>query len=444
MFERPASRRQFLSGIAGGAAALSLRPLARASNLAPSAPEPAPPAVKWAGPLPTKHLAWVWQFNQDGEPERIRETLAQHGLGVAMKTHDGTNWMSKWDTSGKALSGPQQIEKIASFFEAGGVPFHAWCVVKGNEPMLEASMAASVLASGARSLSIDLESYPGFWAGTQYAALQYTGLLRNAQPDATIMTTIDARPWEYDRIPIKEFAAASNAIAPQVYWSDFGTASNINRYRSMGADPGAAGVTPAFTLDIAARRLAGLGLPIHPIGPGLISDQSAWAQFMTESYARDVEALSVWRFGTTTPRVWEMLQANPPRPRTYIVQPGDSLGRLAGLWNTSIDEIVRLNGLANPNLVVQGQTLAIPRGIVAPVITPPSAVVSQPVSAPVAAPVAAPPVAAPPPPTTYVVQPGDSAWSLAGQWNTTPQRIAEVNGLTNMNVIVVGQRLRIP
>jgi len=278
MFERPASRRQFLSGIVGGAAALSLRPFVQASNTAPSAPaEAVAPAVKWAGPLPTKHLAWVWQFNQDGEPERIRETLAQHGLGIAMKTHDGTNWMSKWDTSRNALSGPQQIAKIASFFEAGGVPFHAWCVVKGNDPMIEASMAASVIASGARSLSIDLESYPGFWTGTQFAALQYTGLLRNAQPDATIMTTIDARPWEYDRIPIREFAAASNAIAPQVYWSDFGTQANINRYRSMGADPGSAGVTAAFTLDIAVRRLAAFGLPIHPIGPGLITDQSAWA-----------------------------------------------------------------------------------------------------------------------------------------------------------------------
>ena len=439
MFERPASRRQFLSGIAGGAAALSLRPFVEAASLTPSAPpEPATPAVKWSGALPTKHLAWVWQFNHDGEPERIRETLAQHGLGIAMKTHDGTTWMSKWDTSRNALSGPQQIEKIASFFEAGGVPFHAWCVVKGTDAALEASMAASVLASGARSLSIDLESYPGFWSGTQYDALQYTGLLRNAPPDATIMTTIDARPWEYDRIPIKEFAAASNALAPQVYWSDFGTPANINRYRSMGADPGAAGVTAAFTLDIAVRKLTALGLPIHPIGPGLGAEQSAWAQFMTESYARDVEAVSVWRFGTTTPRVWEMLEANPPRPRSYVVQPGDSLGRLAGLWNTSIDEIVRLNGLADPNLVVQGQRLAIPRGKIAPVVTPQGA------STPVSAPVVVAPVAAPPPPTTYVVQPGDSAWALARRWNTTPQRIAEVNGLSDMNIIVVGQRLRIP
>ncbi|MFN8639870.1 MAG: hypothetical protein U0360_10555 [Dehalococcoidia bacterium] len=27
----------------------------------------------------------------------IRDVLAAHGLGVILKTHDGTDWMSKWD-----------------------------------------------------------------------------------------------------------------------------------------------------------------------------------------------------------------------------------------------------------------------------------------------------------------------------------------------------------
>ena len=97
LFERTASRRRFLAGLAGGAAALSLRPTvgASAAYLPIDDTSSAPAAARWRGPLPTKHLAWVWQFNTDGEPERIREVLAARGLGVSLKTHDGLNWMSR-------------------------------------------------------------------------------------------------------------------------------------------------------------------------------------------------------------------------------------------------------------------------------------------------------------------------------------------------------------
>ena len=43
-----------------------------------------------------------------------------------------------------------------------------------------------------------------------------------------------------------------------------------------------------------------------------------------------------------------------------------------------------------------------------------------------------------------VLQAGDSVGVLAQRWNTTGARIAVVNGLANMNVIVGGQTLRIP
>lgn len=259
------------------------------------------------------------------------------------------------------------------------------------------------------------------------------------------MITIDARPWEFDRVPLREFAAAANAIAPRVYWSDFGTTANVTKYRLAGADPGTGGVTPLFALNTAVRKISALGLPIHPIGPGLITDPNAWSQFMTESYARDVEALSVWRFGTTSQHVLDLLQANPPRPRSYVVQSGDLLSQLASSWNTSVEEIVRSNGLANPNLVLVGQVLTIPRGVAAPVVVPvavPAAASARTMAPAPPAPIA--PVTAPAGGGSYAVQPGDSVGALAVRWDTTSQRIAEVNGLSNVNVIVVGQQLRIP
>ncbi len=432
MLDRPTSRRRLLAGIAGGAAALSL------GAVLPRSAGTASAARNFPGLSPTTHLAWVWQFDQDGEAERIRDVLAAHQMGIALKTHDGVQWMAKYDKNRRAVSGPRQVEELASFFEAGGVPFHAWCVVQGVNPQVESSMAASVLAAGARSLSIDLESYPGFWAGTTQSALQYTGWLRHAQPDAQIMVSMDARPWEIDRIPLREFAAMANALAPQAYWSDFGTSSNISRYRQAGVDPGLAGVTPLFTIDTAARKLNSFGLPIHPIGPGLIADAGAWGQFLNGSYAHDAESFSVWRFGTTKPGVFELLKANPPRPRSYVVKSGDTLGLLAARWNSSVEEVSRINGLTNANLLMVGQVLVMPRVANMPA-TLPSPVVANTAPAPTASTTAISSSGG-----SYVIQPGDSVGRLAERWDTTSARIIEVNGLRNANVIVVGQTLRIP
>jgi len=44
----------------------------------------------------------------------------------------------------------------------------------------------------------------------------------------------------------------------------------------------------------------------------------------------------------------------------------------------------------------------------------------------------------------HTVQPGDTLYSIAQQYDTTPEAISQVNGLVNPNQIVVGQELKIP
>src|SRR5262249_22017013 len=120
-----------------------------------------------------KHFIWVWEFAADAEPNVIGSKLRDNNLAVVIKTHDGVEWMSKYDKSRYAISGPAQVSTLASYFEQNGVPFHAWAVPTGVNPLAEAQMAASVLTSGARSLWLDVEPHSGFWQGSANDALTY-------------------------------------------------------------------------------------------------------------------------------------------------------------------------------------------------------------------------------------------------------------------------------
>lgn len=412
------SRRRFLGGIAGVAGALALHP----ASIGRAAAVPGRPLARDAAPAPSavaepalRHLAWVWQFAQDGEKDEIRRVLAEHRLGVALKTHDGTEWMSKYDRSADAVSGPKSVHELAQFFEDGGVPFHAWCVVNGEEPKREALMAAEVLSAGARSISLDLEAFAGFWRGTSQAAVEFGRELRRLSPAAWIATSTDSRPWEIDRIPLAEFSGFASEIAPQVYWSAFRTAANRRKFAAAGYAVGESGVTPRFVLDAAMDKLRPFGLPVRPIGDGTSDVESEWSEFIDRAYENNAEAVSVWRFGVTPSAVWRLLSANPPRPLSYVVQTGDSLSALAEQWRTTVGAITELNGISDANLIGVGQKLWVPRGVrVAPL------------------------------PLTYSVEPGDTLSAIAERFDTTAGAIAELNGLSNANLLSIGQELQIP
>ena len=377
----------------------------------------------------SRHLAWVWQFNTDGRREAVRDVLAAHGLGIVLKTHDGVNWMSRYDRSADGITGPRKVEELASFFENSGVPFHAWAVVQGTNPAREAEMAADVLNAGARSISLDLEPYAGFWVGTPEAAADYGTALRWRAPSASVITSIDPRPWQIDRIPLDQFAAFSDALAPQVYWHAFSTPANVTRYARAGHDPGPGGMTARFAIDTTMRSLARFNMPITPVGDGTAPAIDDWREFIDTSYSHDVESVSVWRYGVASPALWGMLRDVPPRISTYVVQPGDTLSSIALGHGTDVGSLVEANSLPDANLLSVGQQLRMPRGTRAPRV---------------AAPAPTAPVLSTAGGGTYTIQPGDTLYGLSRRWNSSPDAIARLNGISDLSRIRIGQQLRLP
>lgn len=75
--------------------------------------------------------------------------------------------------------------------------------------------------------------------------------------------------------------------------------------------------------------------------------------------------------GPTVPPTGPTPTPQPPGPPTgtvtYVVQPGDTLSKIARQFNTTVQAIVQANNIANPNLIFVGQVLLIPTSTVPPI-----------------------------------------------------------------------------
>ncbi len=106
----------------------------------------------------------------------------------------------------------------------------------------------------------------------------------------------------------------------------------------------------------------------------------------------------------------------------HVVQAGETLYSIARRYGVDPNTIARFNGITNPNLIYVGQQIIIPS--------------SQPASPPPSQPVTGW--------TVHVVQAGDTMYSIALRYGVDAWTIARANGIANLNLIYVGQRIVIP
>ena len=99
---------------------------------------------------------------------------------------------------------------------------------------------------------------------------------------------------------------------------------------------------------------------------------------------------------------------------SYIVNNGDTLGKIAQKFGTTYQELARINGISNPNLIKVGQVLKLPNSSYSSSYN------------------------------SYTVANGDTLGKIAQKFGTTYQELARINGISNPNFIQIGQVLKIP
>lgn len=98
-----------------------------------------------------------------------------------------------------------------------------------------------------------------------------------------------------------------------------------------------------------------------------------------------------------------------PSGRTYIVQSGDTLKKIAAWTGTSLELLRQANPqISNANLIYVGQVLNLPAGV-----------------------------------NSYTVQKGDTLKKIAAKFGTTLESLTSLNGLPDPNRIYIGQVLRL-
>lgn len=100
----------------------------------------------------------------------------------------------------------------------------------------------------------------------------------------------------------------------------------------------------------------------------------------------------------------------------YEVKKGDTLYGIASKFSTTVDEIKKLNNLTSSSLSI-GQKLKIPE-----YVEEPNTNVSS--------------------DSYYTVQKGDSLYAIANKFNTTVEKLKEMNNLSS-NILSIGQKLKV-
>lgn len=103
--------------------------------------------------------------------------------------------------------------------------------------------------------------------------------------------------------------------------------------------------------------------------------------------------------------------SKPSKATIYTVKKGDNLSNIAKKYDTTVNNLVKINNIKNPNLIYPGQKLKINSTAKSPKI--------------------------------YTVKKGDNLSSIAKKYNTTVNKLVRLNNIKKPNLIYPGQKIKI-
>lgn len=116
--------------------------------------------------------------------------------------------------------------------------------------------------------------------------------------------------------------------------------------------------------------------------------------------------LSVLTFGASIVVLMSVLASPIAAQSIHIVQPGENLSQIASRYDTSISELVAINGISNPNFIFVGQSIRLPG--------------SQ---------------------SVYYVKQGDTLSDIAVRLQTNISNLVQLNNISNPNLLQIGQAI---
>ena len=164
-------------------------------------------------------------------------------------------------------------------------------------------------------------------------------------------------------------------------------------------------------------QLAAAAAPAAPMVPGAMATAPPVVE--TPAATATVSVVVISPTPTPTPPPTPTPTPPPtPTPKTHRVRLGDTLSEIAVFYGVTMDEILGLNNIPDPNNLLAGQVL----------ILPPDAEVDPELTLP----------------ATYLVQPGETLSAIAVKLGVTIEQLLEANEIADPDSIFPGQKLNVP
>lgn len=144
--------------------------------------------------------------------------------------------------------------------------------------------------------------------------------------------------------------------------------------------------------------------------------ESGWS-YRAEPIIREItrkRGSGNWGMSAAYPFTYFIYQpGDPPQPQPdieyYTIKRGDTLTKIAKMFNTTVAQLVEWNNIKDPNLIITGDRIIVKKGSAEPII--------------------------------YIVKLGDNLTKIARRYNTTVQKLVKDNHIINPNLIYVGQKI---